>query len=78
LIDAGGLGFLIFMEGGFKAITKKEVGMEKIEIHEAKLYQKLTYPFDVVVLLKTDCDEQNIVKDFNLNGRFINCRKEEI
>jgi len=71
------LGFLIFMEGGFKAITKKEVEMEKIEIHEAKLYQKLTYPFDVVVLLKTDCDEQNIVKDFNLNGDSLIVGKEE-
>lgn len=77
VVDAGGLGFLIFMEGGFKAITKKEVEMEKIEIHEAKLYQKLTYPFDVVVLLKTDCDEQNIVKDFNLNGDSLIVGKEE-
>lgn len=77
VVDAGGLGFLVFMEGGFKAITKREVEMEKIEVQEAKLYQKLTYPYDVVLLIKTDLDEKNLVKDFNLNGDSLIIGKEE-
>lgn len=77
VVDAGGLGFLVFMEGGFKAITKREVDMEKIVIQEAKLYQKLKYPYDVVILLKTNFDEDNLFKDFNLNGDSLIIGKEE-
>lgn len=77
VVDAGGMGFLSFMEGGFKAITKKEFYMEKIEIHKANLYQKLKYPYDVVILLKTNFDEVNLMKDFNLNGDSLIIGKEE-
>lgn len=77
VVDAGGLGFLVFMEGGFKAISKREVEMEKIETKEAKLYQKLEFPYDVVILLKTELDEENLMKDFNLNGDSLIVGREE-
>lgn len=77
VVDAGGLGFLIFMEGGFKAITKGEFEMEKIEIKEAKIHQKLRYPYDVVILLKTDLNEEILMNEFNLNGDSLVIGKEE-
>ncbi len=77
VVDAGGLGFLCFVEGGYKAIKGREIELEKIEIKEPKKFEKLIYPYDVVVLLSTNLKEENIMKDFNIDGDSLIIGKEE-
>lgn len=77
VVDAGGLGFLCFVEGGYKAIKGKEVEFEKIELKEPKKFEKLIYPYDVVILLSTNLKEETIMKDFNIDGDSLIVGKEE-
>ena len=77
VVDAGGLGFIYFVEGGYKAIKGKEVELEKIEIKEPRKFEKLQYPYDVVILLSTNLKEENIMKDFNIEGDSLIVGKEE-
>jgi DAK2 domain fusion protein YloV len=77
VVDAGGLGFLCFVEGGYKAIKGKEVELEKIELKEPKKFKKLLYPYDVVILLSTNLKEETIIKDFNIDGDSLIVGKEE-
>lgn len=77
VVDAGGLGFLIFLEGGYRGISKKEVEMEKIETGERKVFQKLIYPYDVVLLLKSELNEEVLMEDFNISGDSLILGKEE-
>lgn len=77
VVDAGGLGFLCFIEGGYKAIKGREVELEKIELKEPRKFEKLLYPYDVVILLSTNLKEDAIMKDFNIEGDSLIIGKEE-
>ncbi|MCX8095146.1 MAG: DAK2 domain-containing protein [Caldisericia bacterium] len=77
VVDAGGLGFIFFVEGAYKAIKGREVELEKIELKEPRKFEKLIYPYDVVILLSTNLKEESIMKDFNIEGDSLIVGKEE-
>lgn len=78
VVDAGGFGFLKFVEGGYRAFGREEIEMEKIETKkEAKGETLLKYPFDTVLLVRSDeLTEEVIKRDFNIEGDSLIIGKE--
>lgn len=78
VVDAGGFGFLKFVEGGYRAFGREEIEMEKIETKKEVAGERiLKYPFDTVLLVRSDSlTEELIKKDFNIEGDSLIVGKE--